>query len=126
MALFISKHEACMRKKIIVIDDEPDICEILQIVLEEQDFEVQCFTNALDAIRYAPDLFIIDHYLRGVLGSDICLHLKSNQLLRRTPVILMSVSNKLESIAASCKADGFVQKPFALDEVVKKVKLLLS
>src|SRR5438093_446338 len=100
-----------MRKKIIVVDDEYDIGEILQIVLEEEKFDVMCFTNAFEAIRYAPDLFIIDHYLKGVLGSDICRQIKQNSLTQRTPVILMSVSNKLETITSACRADAFIQKP---------------
>ncbi|MDB5232691.1 MAG: response regulator [Chitinophagaceae bacterium] len=115
-----------MKKKIIVIDDEYDIGEILQIVLEEENFHVVCFTNALEAIRYAPDLFIIDHYLKGVSGSDICRQIKQNKLTNRTPIILMSVSNKLEALTAACKADAFIQKPFELEEVIRKVKELLE
>ena len=115
-----------MRKKIIVIDDEYDIGEILQIVLEEENFQVHSFTNAFEAIRYAPDLFIIDHYLKGIFGSDICRQIKQNQLTQRTPVILMSVSNKIETLSATCKADAFIQKPFELEEVIRKVKELLK
>lgn len=115
------------KEKILVIDDNPEILEIITLVLADKGYELissepSDILTKLNIIR--PDLIMIDNSLGEVSGSEICKELKKNNSLNHIPVILCSAVDDLEKLSIACNADTFQVKPFnltELDEVVSKM-----
>ncbi|HEX8376991.1 MAG TPA: response regulator [Pedobacter sp.] len=109
-----------MSKKILVIDDDADILEFITITLDWEGFEVIPRTgfpvlSELEAIK--PNLILMDNWLNGTRGSDLCKTIKENEGLRHIPVILLSAVNDLEKLAHECGANAYLAKPFDLIEL---------
>src|SRR5579884_3220359 len=73
----------------------------------------------------ACDLLLLDLWLSGWSGRDICISLKSQEATRHLPIILISANNETEKIAHEAGADDFLAKPFNLDEVQEKIENFL-
>jgi two-component system phosphate regulon response regulator PhoB len=107
-----------------IIEDDVDLLELLTSYLQGQGYQV---CDDYNGNRYEagddtlPDLFLIDVHLKDKSGLDICRNLKNS--LAPHPVILMSAADNLPVLARQCMADGYIQKPFALDELKKKIAL---
>jgi len=63
-----------------------------------------------------PDIIIIDYFLGGELGNEICLELKAYPLTQNIPVVLYSAFKNLKDLAMESSADGYIMKPFDIDE----------
>jgi len=114
------------RKKVIIIDDDISCLDVMQIVIGDLGFETFAFTTwesatIQDIINIKPDIIILDEWLIGVKGSEICVILKSVNQLRTIPVILVSGVEGLAEIAKKSFADGYIEKPFDISEVEKIV-----
>ena len=118
-----------MAKKILIIDDNQDILDIVQETLTYENFEVFAKSeadNALDVIReFKPDLVILDYRLGSVTGGDICLQLKTIPEFANLPVIIFSayINNSDDLYAYGC--DAIIEKPFDLVELIDKVNNLV-
>jgi len=118
-----------MAKRILVLDDNQDILEIVHETLTYEHFEVQS-TSRSDAVidlaeTFMPDLVILDYRVAGLNGGEICMQIKSHPRFRKTPVIIYSayINNNSEMLAYGC--DAIINKPFDLTELVEKVNSLL-
>ncbi|MCO5949708.1 response regulator [Mucilaginibacter flavidus] len=118
-----------MAKRILVLDDNQDILDIVHETLTYEDFEVQG-TSRSDAViamaeTFNPDLVILDYRVAGVNGGELCLQIKSHPQFKDVPVIIYSayVNNNNELLAYGC--DAIINKPFDLTELVEKVNNLL-
>ena len=113
------------QKKILVVDDEPDILEFLQELLEGEGYTVAITDKAeyVEKLRAGglPDLILIDVLLSGEDGRTIVKHLKSQEATRHVPVIMFSAHPSAEETVRVAGADDFVAKPFELDEVLAKI-----
>ncbi len=114
------------KKKVIIIDDDVSILEIMQIVINDLGCETFTFptwkSNTIQAIiDICPDIIFLDEWLIGVKGSELCIILKSINQLRTIPVVLVSGAADLAQIAKKSRADGFINKPFDLIEIEKLV-----
>jgi DNA-binding response OmpR family regulator len=113
------------KKKILVVDDEPDILEFLQIILQDEGYTV----TTTDKGEYVeklhdgglPDLILLDVLLSGKDGRDIVKHLKSQDETRHIPVIMFSAHPSAEETARACGAEDFVAKPFEIDVLLAKI-----
>jgi DNA-binding response OmpR family regulator len=116
--------------KIFVLEDDKDIREIVEWILMEEHFEVESFANVHDFtardMNVLPDLFILDVMLPDGSGLDVCNVLKSKDVHKNTPVIIMSAHASLEQVSAGCKADGFIHKPFNVNYLLEKIQVLLK
>ncbi|MEO8956223.1 MAG: response regulator transcription factor [Ktedonobacteraceae bacterium] len=114
------------KKKILVVDDEPDILEFLQIVLEEEGFTVATTDKGeyLEKLHNGglPDLILLDMLLSGKDGRDIVKFLKSQQETMHIPVIMFSAHPSAEETARKAGADDFIAKPFAIDDLLARVE----
>jgi DNA-binding response OmpR family regulator len=113
------------QKKILVVDDEPDILEFLQELLEGEGYTV-AITDKAEYVEMLhadglPDLILIDVLLSGKDGRKIVKHLKSQEATRHVPVIMFSAHPSAEESVRVAGADDFVAKPFELDEVLAKI-----
>jgi two-component system alkaline phosphatase synthesis response regulator PhoP len=91
------------RKKILIVDDEPDIRDILQIILEEEGYLTHTAAHlpALqDLLGFQPDLILLDILLAGSDGRAFCRQLKSQPSTAHIPVILMSAHGKARATRA--------------------------
>lgn len=115
-----------MKKKILVIEDEPVIAELISMLLEQEGYEVEGFSNIADAKAQLHGrtiaLVLLDLVLGGQDGMDICDYIKTSEELKHIPVILISAHRDLENIATGCAADGFILKPFELAGFANRVK----
>jgi DNA-binding response OmpR family regulator len=112
-------------KKILVVDDEPDILEFLRIILEDEGFVVVT-TERADQVEMLcrgelPDLLLLDVLLSGKDGRDIVRRLKSQEETRGLPVIMFSAHPSAESTTKLAGADDFIAKPFGMDELLAKI-----
>ncbi len=114
------------KKKVLIIDDDVSCLEVMQIVIDDLGCETFAFTTwksdtIQDIINIAPDLIILDEWLIGVKGSELCVILKSINQLRSIPVILISGVDGLAQIAKKSFADGYIEKPFDIYEIEKHI-----
>lgn len=115
-----------MAKKILIIDDDEDILEILEIVFQDSGFEVILSRVGLDVDFISvlhPDIILLDVRIAGSQkkGTEICKDIKANHKTRHLPVFLFSAEPDLPDMAIACEADSYISKPFAIDSLVAKV-----
>lgn len=120
-----------IRKKILVVDDESDIGELLQYNLEQEGFEVRVILQGekmMEALnQFKPDLVILDLMLPGVSGLDLCRQLKRQTQYENLPIIILSAkSSETDKIVGlEIGADDYMTKPFSPREAVARVKAVL-
>jgi DNA-binding response OmpR family regulator len=116
------------KKKVLFIDDDPDILSIVPIVLEEENIEVIATTDP-DIIKelpvIKPDLILLDEWLGEKKGSTICAEIKEIEETSDIPIVLISAVTNLDKIAEECDADAFIEKPFDIEQLVTVVKSLI-
>jgi DNA-binding response OmpR family regulator len=114
-------------KHIVIIEDDALQLVHLQHTLEEEGFRVTPLTqlNSIEElIGLQPDFFIINEDLPVINGHILCIILKSKAQTRHIPVILMSDSGQLETIASLCEAEHFLTKPFESSHLLEIVHQL--
>jgi two-component system phosphate regulon response regulator PhoB len=118
-------------KKIFVIDDEPDLCELVRINLDQAGYQVETASSGRDALqairRSQPDLVILDLMLPDVPGAQLCQKMRSDPELRDMPVIMLTAkATEVDRIAGfELGADDYVTKPFSPRELVLRVAAVL-
>lgn len=119
------------RKKVLVVDDEPDIGELLKYNLEQEGFEVlvlQQGEKVLPTLEKEPiELVILDLMLPGISGIELCKQLKRSQKFENLPIIILSAkSSETDKIVGlEMGADDYMTKPFSPREAVARVKAVL-
>ena len=116
--------------KILVVDDDSGIGEMIKTLLEFYGFEVVVTEKPLktqDLIKeHEIDLVLLDMLISGVNGIDVCAALRENNEIGDTPVLMMSA---LHNAGPKCKAAGandFIAKPFEMDELIGKINQILE
>ena len=119
-------------KKILVVDDDPDILDALQFMLEDAGYRVTTTEKGEYAEKLPnshgglPDVILLDVLLSGEDGGEICKRLKTDEQTRFIPLVLISAHAGLQETAEKCNADGFLVKPFHLAELREVVNRLLG
>jgi two-component system response regulator VicR len=118
-----------MAKRILVLDDNQDILEIVHETLTYEAFEVKS-TSVSDEVlplveQFMPDLVILDYRVAGVNGGELCKQIKAHPKFSLIPVIIFSayINHHDELFAYGC--DAIINKPFNLNELVDKVNQLI-
>lgn len=102
-------------KKILVIENDPDILNILEIVLNDLGYEVIAAKNKIPIEKIIvddPGLILLDYFLDDGHGKDLCLELKANPLTKHIPLVIMSAHFDVAQFAIESCADAFISKPF--------------
>jgi DNA-binding response OmpR family regulator len=119
-----------MAQKILVIDDEPDILELVQVMLEDEGYLVTIAQKdvAVETLTASvlPDVIVLDMLLSGRDGRIIAKHWKSQEATRHIPILMLSAHPKAEQEAREAGADDFLAKPFEMDELLQKIATLLK
>ena len=117
-------------KKILVVDDNEDILQIMRLFLNSKGFKVLTEANGQETYKqvdlYQPDLIILDVFLGNSDGRQICNELKNDERTKAIPIIIFSANAKPEEVMSACKADDFLPKPFELAELLKVVNVYLN
>ena len=114
-----------MKKKILIADDDESIRDIFRIILEKAGYDLEIKEDAGEILKNnftLPDIFLIDKLLSGVDGLDVCRHLKSNPTTSRIPIVMVSASPDIGTVALKAGADDFIEKPFELSYLLKVIE----
>lgn len=113
-------------KRILVVDDEPDILEFLRVVLEEEGYAVVTSDKGeyLEQLHNGglPDLILLDVLLSGKDGREIVKYLKSQEETKHIPVIMFSAHPSAEETARLAGAEDFLAKPFDIDVLLMRIE----
>ena len=115
-------------KKIIVVDDSPAILDSVKLMLNMEGFEVSNYErgsdmfNSLLETSTKPDVILMDMWLSGEDGRDICKMIKQHQEFKNIPVVIMSASRGLGDSAIESGAIDFIPKSFDLGEIIEKIR----
>lgn len=118
-----------MLKRVLVLDDNQDILDVVHEVLSYEKFEVRSTDDSekvLPMVKdFAPDLVILDYRVAGKNGGEVCRQIKSHPEFNDIPVIIFSayISHHDEILAYGC--DAIISKPFDLTELIEKVNDLI-
>jgi len=115
--------------KLLIVDDSTELLEVMKNILERNGYTVKTLIRADDIYReiseFQPDLLILDIYLAGEDGREICKELRKNIETKHLRVLVFSASPKTLEDYKSYYADDFMEKPFDLKNLVEKIKSVL-
>ena len=118
-----------MSKRILILDDNQDILDIVHETLTYEHFDVKSTGESAEVIPmvedFNPDLVILDYRVAGTNGGELCRQIKAHPKFGNTPVIIFSayINHQDELLAYGC--DAIINKPFDLIELVEKVNSLI-
>ena len=119
------------KQTVLIIEDEPDLQEILTYNLESIGYVVHVFdhgTRGLEAVqRLVPDIILLDVMLPGMDGLEICRHLRSNNSTKRIPIVMLTAKSEEvdQLVGFQMGADDYVTKPFKMRVLIERIKSLL-
>jgi len=114
-------------KRVLIIDDEPDILKVTLFRVKKAGYEVLTATTGKQGLEMAekemPDLIFLDLGLPEMPGEEVCLALKTAENLKKIPVIIFSASSdKIKEVHETVKADDYLVKPFETADLLAKIK----
>ncbi len=111
--------------KVLIVDDEVDVCQTLFAILSEKGFIVKTVNSQeeiFDSITsLKPDIILLDVRLNGADGRNICKGLKNHFQTKHIPIILISGDSSLLESAKECKAEAFMPKPIESDNLIQMI-----
>jgi DNA-binding response OmpR family regulator len=112
-------------KRILIIDDDPDIRTVMNILLKKQGFEVDSASRREEVFEkvqaFNPSIILLDVLLSGSDGRDICRELKADDATKAIPVIMFSAHPGAADNIDSYGANDFISKPLNVDALLEKV-----
>jgi DNA-binding response OmpR family regulator len=113
-----------MKKKVLVVDDEVSILRVIEIILSSNNYEVEAISKweylPYSVEYFKPDLILLDVFLGGADGMEICKQLKSSKETAQIPVIIFSAQNFKD--VSGCKPDAFLAKPFDMVTLLETIE----
>ncbi|HLJ34562.1 MAG TPA: response regulator [Ktedonobacteraceae bacterium] len=113
-----------MKKRIVVAEDDSGVSDALQMILEDAGYEVETIVHGTSMYRLRnplPGLLLLDIWLGGTDGREICKFLKSQGTTQHLPIILLSAQRGIQAIAKEAGADNYLAKPFEIDALLALV-----
>lgn len=121
-----------MSKRVLVVDDEPNIVLSLEYLMEEAGYEVRTVSDgeaALKAVKEkVPDLILLDVMMPKLDGYEVCQRIRANPAWKDVGIIILTAKGREvdQEKGLAFGADDYVTKPFSTREVVRKVKKILG
>lgn len=117
-------------KRILVVDDEQDLCEILKFNLETEGYEVETANSAEEALEMdiaSFDLLLLDVMMGGMSGFQLAKQLKDNLMTANVPIIFLTARDTENDTVTGFNigADDYISKPFSIREVMVRVRAVL-
>ncbi len=120
-----------LKKKIVIVEDEPDILEILEYNLIREGYEVLSASNGIDGLKliveHQPNVAILDLMLPGMDGLEVCQQVRANFIIAHTPIIMLTAKSEESDIVLGLGmgADDYMSKPFSPRELIARIKVIL-
>ena len=117
--------------KVFVVDDEPEITEIIETYLTEFGLKVTVENKPLEAVagirRVRPDIILLDIMMPGIDGYEICAELKKDPTYGIIPIIFLTGKDRDDDMGRSFKsgADMFIKKPFSCERLLEIINIVL-
>ncbi len=126
-----------MAKKILIVDDDPDLVEAVTMILESKNYEVAAAYGGIEGLQKArtenPDLIVLDVMMPDKDGYVVCKELKADPELRKIPVLLLTAvvskiptSRYTQQMGLETEADDYIDKPVEPEVLVKRIETLLT
>jgi two-component system phosphate regulon response regulator PhoB len=118
-------------KKVLIIEDEKDLAELLAFNLEKEGYAATCIHDGKLGLERActdvPDLILLDLMLPGLLGNEVCKGLRKDQRTAHIPIIMITAKgDEIDRVVGfEVGADDYIVKPFSMREVVLRVKAVM-
>jgi two-component system OmpR family response regulator len=125
----ITETTAIKHARLLVVDDEPNILELLSASLRFAGFDVATATNGNDALRvaasYRPDLVVLDVMMPGLDGFEVVRRMRKDE--QRVPVLFLTAKDATEDkvVGLTLGGDDYITKPFSLEEVIARIRAVL-
>lgn len=119
------------QKRILVVDDERDLCDILLFNLQAAGYQAEAVYSAEEALHHSPvqyDLLLLDVMMPGMSGFELARQMKEDEQTRHIPIIFLTAKDTEDDtlMGFSLGADDYVTKPFSVREVMARVKAVLG
>lgn len=127
--IFLLAADNKMAKRILVADDDPAIAEGVVLMLNEYGFDATFVLDGQKVLKLEknfPDLLLLDVWMSGHDGREICRKLKRKSTTKQIPIILFSASREIKQSAEEAGANDFIEKPFDMDELITKIQRHLN
>jgi two-component system, OmpR family, alkaline phosphatase synthesis response regulator PhoP len=127
----MAKTRVSTRERILVVDDEEDLLELVNYNLSKEGYRVNCVGTGEDALAEArktlPDLIVLDLLLPTVDGLEVCRLLKSDSKTQHIPIIMLTAKSEEADVVAGLElgADDYLTKPFSPRVLLARIKALL-
>jgi len=125
----MSTKKTPIAEKILVVDDDESILDALELLLSESDYSVFVAsdeTSLKEALSKKPDLILLDIWMSGLDGSEVCKKLKNQTSTKNIPIIFFSANKDIKTIAQRAGADAYISKPFQMNDLLKLISTQLN
>jgi diguanylate cyclase (GGDEF)-like protein len=120
-----------MAERILIVDDDPDIRDVLRLTLSEENYEILEASDGEEALKQvktkSPDLVLLDYKMPKMDGRQVCNIIKQDLLLRHLPIVMVTgkgdLNDKVGGIDAG--ADDYIVKPFEPKELLARIRMIL-
>ncbi|GIW44865.1 MAG: DNA-binding response regulator [Candidatus Binatia bacterium] len=118
-------------RRILVVEDDPDILELLRFNLQQEGYAVSTATDGASALekarRQTPDLVLLDLALPGMSGLEVCRKLREDPVLRAVPLVMVTAkADEADRIVGlELGADDYITKPFSVRELLARIRAVL-
>ncbi len=119
-------------RKVLIVDDEPNIVTALEFLFRRSGYEVRLATNGAEALQevdsFQPDVVLMDVMMPGRSGYEVCQHLREQPELARIKIVMLSAKGSEAEVnkGLSLGADLYVTKPFSTQELVNTIDRLFA
>ena len=118
------------QKIILVIDDEPDLREMIQYQLESNGFKVHTAVNGVDGLKklklIKPDLIILDMNMPEMGGREFFKKIIGQDENAQYPILVLTANLNIEGLFQDFNVDGYLAKPFTIDELLRAINVILN
>ena len=120
-----------MAKKILIVDDEPDVLKVESFRVKKLGFDVVTAVNGEEALAMVrqelPNLVLLDLRMPKIEGPEVCMRIKADKDLCNIPVILVTASSEhIIDTARLCNANDYLVKPFDPEDLARKIEKYIS
>jgi len=116
--------------KVLIIDDDPDVRTVMNVLMKKQGYEVETAFNREDALlkleEFQPSVILLDVLLSGTDGRELCREIKDNEDMKSIPVIMVSAHPGAAENIAHYGADDFISKPINTYSLLEKLDRLVN
>lgn len=116
-------------KRILIADDDEAIVDATSMMLEMVGYEVSHTLNGAAvhaALLSRPDLLVLDIWMSGIDGRDVCRQIKTDPATVDIPVLMISASREIKDSALASGANDFLAKPFDMNDLLTRIEKLIS